>query len=162
MKFLKQSTAFIFRAGPFVDKTNGADFEVGLAASINQAAIQISKNGGAFGQTSAGSPTTTYDSVGHYQCPLTATDTNTLGLLRVVIAITAEALPVWHDFMVVPANVYESLVAGTEFLDVTSLKPTFEISGAVLSVKKTNGTDEQFAKTITTSAGANPITGLSG
>jgi len=47
-------------------------------------------------------------------------------------------------------------------LDVTSLKPTFAISGAVLSVKKTNGTDEQFAKTITTSAGANPITGLSG
>lgn len=113
-RFLKQSTAFTFRAGPFVDSTDGVTAETGL--SIAQADIQISKAGGAFAQTSA-SPTTTHDADGWYQCPLTTTDTATVGALTVQI-VMAGALPVWHDFMVLPANVYDSLM-GTDLLDVS-------------------------------------------
>lgn len=113
-RFLKQSTAFTFRAGPFVDSTDGVTAETGL--SIAQADIQISKAGGAFAQTSA-SPTTTHDADGWYQCPLTTTDTGTVGALTVQI-VMAGALPVWHDFMVLPANVYDSLM-GTDLLDVS-------------------------------------------
>jgi hypothetical protein len=76
-QFLKQSTAFTFRIGPFVDSTDGVTAETAL--SIAQADIQISKAGGAFAQTSA-SPTTTHDADGWYQCPLTTTDTGTLGM----------------------------------------------------------------------------------
>lgn len=159
MQFLKQSTAVTFRAGPFVDRTDGYTFEAG--ETIAQADIQISKNGGAFAQTSAGSPTTTYDAKGHYQLPLTTTDTNTLGLLRVMIDKTANCLPVWHDFMVVPANVYESLITGVEFLMTTGLATVFSISGATLTVKKTDGSTTQFTKSITATPGASPITGLS-
>lgn len=112
-RFLKQSTAFTFRAGPFVDSTDGVTAETAL--SIAQADIQISKAGGAFAQTSA-SPTTTHDADGWYQCPLTSTDTGTVGTLTVQI-VMAGALPVWHDFMVLPANVYDSLM-GTDQLDV--------------------------------------------
>lgn len=112
-RFLKQSTAFTFRAGPFVDSTDGVTAETAL--TIAQADIQISKAGGAFAQTSA-SPTTTHDADGWYQCPLTATDTGTVGALTVQITM-AGALPVWHDFMVLPANVYDSLVGGTDLLD---------------------------------------------
>lgn len=112
-RFLKQSTAFTFRAGPFLDATDGVTAETAL--SIAQADIQISKAGGAFAQTSA-SPTTTHDADGWYQCPLTATDTGTVGTLTVQI-VMAGALPVWHDFMVLPANVYDSLVGGTDLLD---------------------------------------------
>jgi hypothetical protein len=155
-RFLKQSTAFTFRIGPFVDSTDAVTAETAL--SIAQADIQISKNGGAFAQTSA-SPTTTHDVDGWYQCPLTATDTNTLGPLTVQI-VMAGALPVWEHFTVVPANVYESLVGGTEFLEVTSLKPDFSIASTTLTVKKTDGTTTQFTKTITATAGADPITGL--
>lgn len=113
-RFLKQSTAFTFRAGPFLDATDGVTAETGL--TIAQADIQISKAGGAFAQTSA-SPTTTHDADGWYQCPLTATDTGTVGALTVQI-VMAGALPVWHDFMVLPANVYDSLM-GTDLLDVS-------------------------------------------
>ncbi|MDF1551917.1 MAG: hypothetical protein P1P84_02590 [Deferrisomatales bacterium] len=113
MRLLKQSTAFTFRAGPFVDSTDGVTPETGL--TIGQADIQISKAGGAFAQTSA-APTTTHDSDGYYQCPLTATDTGTLGALRVQITMTG-ALPVWEDWTVVPANVFDSLVAGTDTLN---------------------------------------------
>ena len=55
MRLLRQSTAFTFRAGPFLDATDGVTAETAL--SIAQADIQISKAGGAFAQTSA-SPTT--------------------------------------------------------------------------------------------------------
>lgn len=121
-RLLKQSTAFTFRIGPFVDSTDGFTAETGL--TIAQADIQISKAGGAFAQTSA-SPTTTHDADGWYQCPLTATDTGTLGPLTVQIAMSG-ALPVWEHFMVVPANVYDSLVGGTDVLnaDVTQFGGT--------------------------------------
>ena len=114
-QFLKQSTAFTFRIGPFVDSTDGVTAETGL--TIAQADMQISKAGGAFAQTSA-SPTTTHDADGWYQCPLTATDTGTVGTLTVQI-VMAGALPVWKDFMVLPANVFDSLM-GTDLLDVNA------------------------------------------
>lgn len=113
-RLLRQSTAFTFRIGPFLDSTDGVTAETSL--TIAQADIQISKAGGAFAQTSA-SPTTTHDTDGWYQCPLTTTDTNTLGHLTVQITV-AGALPVWEHFTVVPAMVYDSLVAGSDTLDV--------------------------------------------
>lgn len=113
-QLLKQSTAKILRMGPFVDQTDGYTAETGL--TIAQADIQISKNGGAFAQTSASSPTTTHDADGWYQVPLTATDTGTLGPLTVQVAMSG-ALPVWEHFMVVPAAIYESLVSGTPTAD---------------------------------------------
>lgn len=155
-QFLKQSTAFTFRIGPFVDDTDGKTAETAL--SIAQADIRISKAGGAFAQTSA-SPTTTHDENGWYQCPLTSTDTNTLGPLTVAVLKTG-ALPVWKDFVVLPANVYDSLIAGTDWLPVTGLLADFSISGSTLTVKKQDGATTQFTKAITTSAGAPPITGL--
>lgn len=115
-RLLKQSTAFTFRAGPFVDSTDGVTAETAL--TIAQADIQISKAGGAFAQTSA-APTTTHDADGWYQCPLTATDTGTLGTLTVQITM-AGALPVFHDFMVLPANIFDSLVSGSDLLDVNT------------------------------------------
>jgi hypothetical protein len=119
-RLLKQSTAFTFRIGPFVDSTDG--FTAETALSIAQADIQISKAGGAFAQTSA-SPTTTHDADGWYQCPLTTTDTGTLGSLTVQIVMSG-ALPVWEHFMVVPANVYDSLISGSDNLQVDTVQVT--------------------------------------
>jgi len=155
-RWLKQSTSFTFRIGPFVDSTDGVTAETAL--SIAQADIQISKNGGAFAQTSA-SPTTTHDADGWYQCPLTATDTNTLGPLTVQI-VMAGALPVWEHFMVVPANVYESMVAGSEWLEVTGLRNDVTIIGTTITVRKTDGSTTQYTKTGTFTAGADVLTGL--
>ena len=122
VRLLKQSTVKIFRIGPFVDSTDGVTAETGL--TISQADIQISKAGGAFAETSDASPTTTHDADGWYQCPLTATDTNTLGLLTVQV-VESGALMVWADFEVVPANVFDSLISGSDALQVDAV----EISG---------------------------------
>ena len=42
--FLKQSTAYTFRFGPFLDDTDGKTAETGL--TISQADIRLSKGGG--------------------------------------------------------------------------------------------------------------------
>jgi len=105
MEFIKQSTGTTKKMGPFVDDADGRTAETGL--TIAQADIRLSKNGGDFAQTnnSAGA---THDENGYYGVPLDATDTDTLGSLRVAICKSG-ALPVWQDFMVMPAHVYDWL-----------------------------------------------------
>ena len=114
MNILKQSTAATIKLGPFIDDTDGKTAETGL--TIAQADIRLSKNGGNFAQTNntAGA---THDENGYYDIPLNATDTGTLGRLRVAVSKSG-ALPVWQDFLVVTANVYDTLCS-TDSLDVT-------------------------------------------
>jgi len=122
MNLLKQSTAAILKLGPFVDDTDFKTAETGL--SIGQSDIQISKGGAAFAQTSDGSPTTTHDADGWYPIPVTSTDTGTCGPITVQVTVSG-ALPVWWHGTVVPANVYDALVGGTDYLQVDAV----EISG---------------------------------
>ena len=113
MSILKQGTAATIKLGPFVDDADGKTAETGL--TISQADIRLSKNGGDFAQThnAAGA---TADELGYYDVPLDTTDTDTLGRLRVAVSETG-ALPVWQDFIIVTANVYDSLFS-TDKLDV--------------------------------------------
>lgn len=112
MNLLKQSTAVTIKIGPFVDNTDGVTPETGL--TISQADIRLSKNGGAFAQSNniAGA---THDENGWYGIPLDTTDTNTLGRLQVAI-YESGALPCFVEFMVVTANIYDSLISGTDIL----------------------------------------------
>lgn len=105
MYFLKQSTAITVKAGPFLDETDGKTAETGL--TISQADVRLSKNGGAFAQKTEATAAT-HDENGWYGVPLDATDTGTLGRLTLAIHESG-ALPVWMEFMVVPANVWDSL-----------------------------------------------------
>lgn len=115
-QWLKQSTAATLKLGPFVDDTDGKTAETGL--SIAQADIRLAKAGGDFAQSNnvAGA---THDENGYYDVPLDTTDTNTLGRLRVAVSKSG-ALPVWQDFVVVAANVFDSLVGGGDTLDVNA------------------------------------------
>lgn len=153
MNLLKQSTAVTVVIGPFVDNTDG--FTAKTALTIAQADVRLSKNGGAFAQKSDTNSATHMEN-GYYSCALNTTDTGTLGRLLLAVNETG-ALPVWVEFLVVPPNVYESLVAGTEWLETTALKPDFGISGATLTVKKQDGATTQYTKTLTTDGGAAPI-----
>lgn len=112
-QWIKQSTASTIKLGPFLDDTDGKTPETGL--TISQADIRLSKNGGAFAQSNntAGA---THNENGYYDVPLNTTDTNTLGTLRVAVSESG-ALPVWQDFMVVPANVWDSMF-GSSALNV--------------------------------------------
>jgi hypothetical protein len=155
MRMLKQSTAATLVLGPFVDQTDG--FTPETALTISQADVRLSKNAGTFAQKNDATAATHMEN-GSYSCPLNATDANTLGRLNISVN-EAGALPVFTEYTVVPANVYDALVAGTDWLPVTSLLADFSISGATLTVRKQDGTTTQFTKTITSAAG-NPITGL--
>ncbi len=116
---LRQGTAAILKLGPFVDDTDFKTLETGL--TIAQGDIQISKNGGAFAQTSESSPVTTHDSGGWYPVPLTATDTNTVGRIWVRVQVSG-ALPIWWEGIVLAANVYDALVAGSDNLQVDTVQ----------------------------------------
>lgn len=118
MELLKQSTSVTIKMGPFLDDTDGKTAETGL--TISQADIRLSKNGGAFAQTHNATGAT-HDENGYYGVPLDTTDTGTLGRLRVAVAESG-ALPVWQDFMILPANVFDSIVSGSDYLDVSTVQ----------------------------------------
>ncbi len=116
--WLKQSTATDVELGPFVDDTDGKTAETGL--TISQADCQLIKNGGAAAQKNDAT-SASHLAGGHYKVPLNTTDTNTLGRLRLYVNESG-ALPVWRDFMVLPANIYDSLVGGSDYLDVNTVQ----------------------------------------
>lgn len=107
---LKQSTVITVQLGPAVDKTDGVTEEIALAPTV-----EVSKNGAVFAARSSVTAIA-HDQNGWYRVELDATDTNTLGRLVVKFDDAATHLPVWHEFLVVPANVYDSLVGGTDKL----------------------------------------------
>jgi hypothetical protein len=113
MLYLKQSTSATVVIGPFVDDTDGKTAETGL--TISQADIRLSKNGGAFAQTNDATGASHMEN-GYYSVPLDATDTITLGRLTVAVSKSG-ALPVYREFQVVTANVYDTLCS-TEKFDV--------------------------------------------
>ena len=114
---LKQSTAYTWKAGPFLDDTDGKTAETAL--SIAQADIRLTKNGGDYAQ-SHNSTGATHDEGGEYDVPLDTTDTGTVGHLKVLIHKTG-ALPVWENFWIFPANVFDSLQAN-DYLQVDAIQ----------------------------------------
>ena len=158
MQLLKQSIAHTFRLGPFVDSTDG--FTPETALTIAYTACLLSKAGGAFAAKSdTTNLTSTGTTEGYYTCVLNSMDTATAGNIRIHVYV-AGALPVWKDFTVVPANVYEALVTGTEWLEVTTLRNDVVISGTTITVRKTDGATQQYQRTGTFTTGADVLTGL--
>lgn len=129
MLYLKQSTSVDVAIGPFLDETDGKTAETAL--TITQPDIRLKKNGGAWAQKNA-AQTLSHEEAGWYEVTLDATDTNTLGHLIVAIHESG-ALPVWKEFMVLPAMIYDSLVAGTDRLDtnVTHVGDTAQTAGDI-------------------------------
>lgn len=111
--FLRQSTAVDIAIGPLLDSTDGNTVEGSL--TITQPDIRLKKNGGAWAQKSA-AQTLSHEENGWYEIALSTTDTDTLGILIVAVHESG-ALPVWREFSVVPANVYDSFFS-TDFLQI--------------------------------------------
>ena len=112
---LKQSTASQeIPLGHFVDETDGKTAETGL--TIANTDIKLWKMG-ATTLASKNSGGATHISGGIYYTVLDATDTNTLGALVVFVQV-AGALPVRVECEVLPANIYDSWIAGSDKLEV--------------------------------------------
>jgi hypothetical protein len=100
--WLLQSTAVTIKFGPFLDSADFVSAEDAL--TIQKTDVRLSKAGGNMaaanadqGVADAGAP---HDELGYYDISLDATDTDTLGILRVMVS-AAGAVPVYQDFMVV-------------------------------------------------------------
>lgn len=114
MQYLKADTATTVRIGPFVDSTDGVTAETAL--TIAQADVRLSKGGAAAAQKNDAT-SATHDENGYYRVPLNATDTNTEGSLDVCVSV-AGALPVVFRYEVLPAEVFDAIVGGTDNLRV--------------------------------------------
>lgn len=108
---LRQSTSVDVSIGPFLDATDGVTAETGL--TLTQPDIRLKKNGAAWAQKAA-AQTLSHEENGFYEVTLDATDTNTLGLLRLAV-FESGAAPVWEDFHVLPAHVWDALYVGTSW-----------------------------------------------
>lgn len=117
--WLKQSTAVNIPLGPFLDDVDGKTAETGL--TISQADVRLKKNDGNWAQKND-SNAATHEENGWYEIALDTTDTNTPGIL--VIAVhESGALPVWREFLVVPADVYNGVISGNATLPAQGAPP---------------------------------------
>lgn len=111
MNLLRQSTSQVIRFGPLLDSTDGVTPETGL--TIAQADMQLSKDGGAFAQKNAAG-NAAHDADGWYSTTLNTTDTATNGIMLLQVTV-AGALPVWHEYYVVPSASYDALTTDGMF-----------------------------------------------
>ena len=126
--FLKYNTASQeVLLGPFLDDTDGKTAETGL--TIANTDIKIWKNGGTT-ESSKNSGGATHIASGRYYAVLDATDTNTVGPLMINVAV-AGALPVRLECLVLPALVFDSLISGSDNLQVDAV----QMSGTTLTAR---------------------------
>lgn len=101
---LEEDTAAAeYAIGPFNDST---DFSTETALTINQADVQLMKNGqSAFAQKNDAN-VCTHRGDGFYTCPLNATDTDTAGNMLIQITV-ANVLQVWEKCFVKAEQSYD-------------------------------------------------------
>lgn len=116
--YLKQSTALTVILGPFLDDTDGKTPETAL--TVTSIEVDLYKGATKSDLTitaSGGNNDMAHVANGYYSLELTTGNTDTLGHLLVTANISG-ALPVWRSFVILPANVYDSLIGGSDALQV--------------------------------------------
>ena len=125
--FLKQSTAYTFRFGPFLDDGDGKTAETGL--TIEDSHVRVSKAGANF-IDKAETSNSAHDEAGFYVVVLNATDTNTVGELQIACHISG-ALPVFKTFYVLEEAIYDAMFAGSADL-ITKVDAIDTVVDAIL------------------------------
>ena len=180
-RILRQSTSVDVPIGPFLDSLDGITAETAL--TITQPDVRLKKNNANWAQKNA-AQTLSHEENGFYEVTLDATDTNTVGLLRLAV-FESGAAPVWEDFQVLEEVVYDGFYeaaapgfAGVEIdspgdigdidgllpLDVKftsrfNTVPTVLSGSPVVSIYKDNGTT-QFTTGVTLATNFDGVTGL--
>ena len=125
MRYLKTNTATRVTVGPFLDKTDGITPEVALTTTSCHLTLMVDTGGvptlslDANATASGGSNDmvhVTNDDAGFYDLELAAADVNYVGRAMLSINDVATHCPVFHEFMILPANIYDSLISGTDYL----------------------------------------------
>jgi hypothetical protein len=158
MRYLKQNTATRITVGPFLDVTDGVTPETGLTATNEHCTLVIDN---------AGVPTlildanltasegtndfvhVTNDDAGMYDLELTAAQTNYVGRAILSINYVTDHCPVFHEFTILPANVYDSML-GADYLQVDMI----EIEGS--DATDSLATEESISTQLQTDMQADP------
>jgi len=142
MRYLRTNTATRITVGPFLDKTDGITPEISLTVTSELLTFVVD-TGGVPTLVIDAAPTAsggnndmvhiTSDAAGYYDLELTAAQTNYLGRAVLSLNDVATHLPVFHEFMIIPAMMYDSMILGTDRLDtnVTHAVDTAWASGAI-------------------------------
>lgn len=131
MRYLRANTATIVTVGPFLDKTDGVTLETALTITNERISFVVDANDGSAptlvldnvtGATSGTDNDLNYitnNDAALMQLELSASNTNHAGS-RATLTITdaANHCPVFHEFTILPAQVYDSLVLGSDLLDI--------------------------------------------
>jgi len=115
--YLKQNTAATLTIGPLVDKTDATTPEVGITTT-SATVIELWKHDATVSVDLTGTTTFTHRGNGIYTLTLSITDTDTVGRIRIVLLETATMRPFTAEFTVLPANTYDSLIGGSDKLQV--------------------------------------------
>src|SRR5678809_445704 len=151
MRFLRTNTAVRVTVGPFLDKTDGVTPETALTVTSCKLTLMVddgnvptlvldtnpTASGGANDMVHV-----TGDDAGFYDLELAAANVNYLG--RAMLAITDAAVhcPVFHEFMILPAMIYDSLVLGTDDLDTNVTKINDVAASSVTAINANLGTTQ--------------------
>lgn len=135
MQYLKADTQTIVIVGPFVDATDGYTPETGVTLGAADAAEVLKHNSNTVVDASGYTFSAITGADGMYALTLPASVLDTEGRLDVYVADTSVCRPVKHEFMVVSANVFDSLFAAatTDYLQVDSLQIDGNATSAMLS-----------------------------
>lgn len=136
MLVLKTGVNNTVQLGPFID-TDGYTPLTGLTITAGE--VWLSKQG-ATGWTAKNSGGLTHSAGGYYYGTFDSTDTNTVGRLQVYVKDTGDDhLPVYHEFMVLPANIADSWYLGTDTLQVDVTQIAGDTTAATNLYRAANG-----------------------
>jgi len=110
MQILRKSTQVIVRVGPFVDVGDGFTPQTDITLSGNEA--ELLKDASVEVDISGRTWAAVTNCRGWYDLTLTIDDTDTVGLLTVVVQDDSDCLPVFRDFQVVGAVPFDELFGG--------------------------------------------------
>ena len=114
-QWIKENTAVTITFGPALLISDGVTPVTTLASGTVDEVGTYEHEATAI--TSLAAVTMTHRAGGMYTMQLTAASVNTVGLLTFYCRDDSACLPIWKEFMVVPANVWDSMF-GTDNLDV--------------------------------------------
>jgi len=131
MRLLRFNTATRLSVGPFYDKTDGITPEIALTVTNEKLTFVIDEGNvptlvlDTAPTASGGSNDMVHvsgDDAGIYDLELAAADTNHLG--RGILSLTDanNHCPVFHEVMVIPQKVYDSIVLGTDNLEIDAVQ----------------------------------------
>ena len=158
MRFLRTNTAVIITVGPFYDNTDGVTIETALTITNERITLTADTDNGSAptnildniaGATSGTANDLNYitgNDAGMMQLELAAADVNRVGRMFLSITDAANHVPVFHEFMVMPALVYDTFFAAS--------------GGATFPAATLASTTNITAGTVTTAANVTTVNGL--